>query len=159
MLHTSYLRDFYQSNKLARGELELGGVKLDLTQVKTPIYVQSSREDHIAPMRSVYRGAKLFGGDATFTLSGSGHIAGVINHPDALKYQHWINPALPDTVESWLAGASEHKGSWWPHWAAWLAERSGAKVPARDPSAGPLPAMEDAPGSYVKARSDAVPAA
>ena len=157
-LHLGYLRDFYQSNKLARGELELGGVKLDLAKVKTPVYVQSSREDHIAPMRSVYRGAKLFGGETTFTLAGSGHIAGVVNHPSTGKYQHWTNPALPDTVEAWLAGATEHKGSWWPHWAAWLAERSGAKVPARDPAAGPLPVLEDAPGSYVKVRSQAAAA-
>jgi polyhydroxyalkanoate synthase len=126
-------------------------VRLDLGAVKTPIYVQSSREDHIAPMRSVYRGAKLFGGDVTFTLAGSGHIAGVINPPAAGKYQHWINPALPDTVEDWLDGAVEHKGSWWPHWSAWLAQRSGDKVAARDPASGPL---EDAPGRYVRVRSE-----
>ena len=102
-------------------------------------------------MRSVYRGARLFGGPVRFTLSGSGHIAGVINPPSANKYQHWINSALPDTVEDWLAGAVEQKGSWWPDWAAW--ERSGEMVPARDPALGPLPAIEDAPGSYVKVRS------
>ena len=153
-LHMSYLRDFYQANKLAKKELSLGGTPLDLGAVKIPVYVQSSREDHIAPMRSVYRGAKLFGGETTFTLAGSGHIAGVINAPVANKYQHWTNPALPDTVEAWLAGAEEHKGSWWPHWAAWLAERSGDKVAARDPAAGPLGVIEDAPGSYVKVRSD-----
>ncbi len=153
-LHMSYLRDFYQSNKLARKELEVGGAPLDLGAVTIPVYVQSSREDHIAPMRSVYRGAKLFGGGATFTLAGSGHIAGVVNPPSPNKYQHWTNPALPDAVEDWLAGAEEHRGSWWPHWAAWLAERSGAKVAARNPAAGPLGVIEDAPGSYVKVRSD-----
>jgi len=111
-------------------------------------------------MRSVYRGAKLFGGKVTFTLAGSGHIAGVINHPAANKYQYWTNPSLPDTVEEWLAGAVEHPGSWWPHWAEWLTERSGDRIPARDPAAGPLPPLEDAPGSYVKVRSDtAKPAA
>ena len=154
-LHMGYLRQFYQSNLLSRGELKLGGVRLELKAVKTPVYVQSSREDHIAPMRSVYRGARLFGGPVRFTLSGSGHIAGVINPPSADKYQHWLNPALPDTVEDWLAGAAEHKGSWWPDWAAWLSQRSGGSVPARDPAAGPLPAIEDAPGSYVKVRSSA----
>ncbi len=153
-LHMGYLRDFYKDNTLARGELSVSGVRLDLGAVKIPIYVQSSREDHIAPMRSVYRGAKLFGGPVTFTLSGSGHIAGVINHPDADKYQHWLNPDLPPAVDDWLAEAVEYKGSWWPHWAAWLAQRSGDKVAARDPATGPLGVIEDAPGSYVRVRSD-----
>ncbi len=106
-------------------------------------------------MRSVYRGAKLFGGPATFTLAGSGHIAGVINPPAADKYQHWVNPDLPETLEQWLAGAVEHRGSWWPHWADWLKERSGKLVAARDPAKGALAPIEDAPGRYVKVRSDA----
>ena len=155
-LHLSYLREFYKANRLAAGELTLGGERLDLSKVKTPIYVQSSKEDHIAPMRSVYRGARLYGGPVTFTLAGSGHIAGVINHPDAKKYQHWTNDALPDTVEQWLDGAVEHPGSWWPHWSRWLKPRSGKLVPARDPAKGPLKPIEDAPGSYVKVRSDGV---
>jgi polyhydroxyalkanoate synthase len=138
---------------LPQGELELDGVKLDLGQVKTPVYVQSSKEDHIAPARSAYRGARLFGGPTTFTLSGSGHIAGVINAPVAKKYQHWTHDTLPESLEAWQAGAVETPGSWWPHWAEWLKSRSGAQVPARDPSAGPLPALEDAPGSYVKVTS------
>jgi polyhydroxyalkanoate synthase len=153
-LHLAYLREFYKANRLARGDLVLGGVKLDLAKVKIPIYVQSSKEDHIAPMRSVYRGARLFGGETLFTLSGSGHIAGVVNPPAANKYQHWVNPALPDTVEAWLAGAQERPGSWWPHWAAWLKARSGKLVPARDPAKGPLKPIEDAPGRYVKVRSE-----
>jgi polyhydroxyalkanoate synthase len=152
-LHMSYLHDFYKSNRLSKGELVLDGVTLDLGAVKIPIFVQSSREDHIAPLRSVYRGAKLFGGQTTFMLSGSGHIAGVINHPDAHKYQHWINPALPATVEEWQADAVEHPGSWWRGWAKWLGEKSGGEVKARDPAKGPLKPIEDAPGSYVKVRS------
>jgi polyhydroxyalkanoate synthase len=152
-LHLFYLRKFYGANALAKGELELGGETLDLSKVKTPIYVQSSREDHIAPARSVYKGAKLFGGPVTFTLAGSGHIAGVINAPAAMKYQHWRNDALPATFEDWMAGATESPGSWWPHWAEWLKARSGGQVPARDPAAGPLKPLEDAPGSYVKVRS------
>lgn len=152
-LHLFYLRNFYKDNALAEGKLTLDGVKLDLSKVKTPIYVQSSREDHIAPFRSIYRGAKLFGGPVTFTMAGSGHIAGVINHPDAKKYQHWTNSALPGSVEEWVAGAVEHPGSWWPHWAEWLNERSGGMVPARDPTKGPLKPLEDAPGSFVKVRS------
>jgi polyhydroxyalkanoate synthase len=153
-LHLGYLRNFYMNNAMAKGELSLAGTRLDLKTVKTPVYIQASREDHIAPMRSVYRGAQLFGGPVTFTLAGSGHIAGVVNAPAANKYQHWTNPALPDALDDWLAGASEHKGSWWPHWAAWLRERSGDLVPARDPASGPLTPIEDAPGRYVKVRSE-----
>jgi polyhydroxyalkanoate synthase len=152
-LHLFYLRHFYKDNELALGKLVLDGEALDLGKVKTPIYVQSSRDDHIAPLRSVFRGAKLFGGPTTFTMAGSGHIAGVINHPDAKKYQHWTNDALPASIEAWQAGSVEHPGSWWPHWAAWLAERSSKMVPARDPTKGPLKAIEDAPGSFVKVRS------
>lgn len=153
-LHLFYLRNFYKDNALARGQLTLAGETLDLGRVRTPIYVQSSRDDHIAPFKSIYRGAKLFGGPVKFTMAGSGHIAGVINHPDARKYQHWTNDALPATVAEWQAGAVEHPGSWWPHWAAWLNERSGDMVPARDPSKGPLgKPLEDAPGSFVKVRS------
>src|SRR6185503_17382210 len=152
-LHMYYLRKFYGENALAKGELVLDNVRLDLKQVKTPIYVQSSKEDHIAPARSVYKGARLFGGPVTFTLAGSGHIAGVINAPAANKYQHWTNEALPPTLEAWQAGATEHAGSWWPHWAAWLKQRSGDLVPARDPSNGRLAPLGDAPGEYVKVKS------
>jgi polyhydroxyalkanoate synthase len=152
-LHLFYLRRFYAQNALAKGELELAGERLDLSKVKTPLYVQSSREDHIAPAVSVYKGARLFAGPVTFTLAGSGHIAGVINPPAARKYQHWTNAALPPTLDAWLAGATESPGSWWPHWADWLRARSGDMVPARDPAAGPLPPIEDAPGSYVMVRS------
>jgi polyhydroxyalkanoate synthase len=152
-LHLYYLRKFYMENALAKGELTLGGVRLDLSQVKTPVFVQSSREDHIAPAKSVYRGARLFGGPTKFTLAGSGHIAGVINAPVARKYQHWVNDALPPTLEAWMGEAVEHPGSWWPHWATWLEAYSGDMVAARDPAAGPLPPLEDAPGSFVKVRS------
>ena len=152
-LHLFYLREFYRDNKLAKGELILGGQRLDLGEVKIPLYVQSSKEDHIAPFRSVYKGARLFSGPVTFTMAGSGHIAGVINAPAANKYQYWTNTSLPDTVEAWQTGASEHPGSWWPHWAAWLAERSGARIAPRDPAKGVMPALEDAPGAFVKVRS------
>jgi polyhydroxyalkanoate synthase len=153
VLHLFYLREFYRDNKLAKGELTLGGERLDLGKVKIPLYVQSSRDDHIAPYRSVYKGARLFGGKTRFMMAGSGHIAGVINAPVAHKYQHWTNEALPDTVEEWIDGATEHPGSWWENWAEWLAERSGPMVAARDPSKGPLKPLEDTPGSFVKVRS------
>ena len=152
-LHLFYLRKFYGENALAKGELTLDNVRLNLSDVKTPVYVQSSKEDHIAPARSVYRGAKLFGGPVTFTMAGSGHIAGVINAPVAKKYQHWTNSDLPATLEEWTAGAVETPGSWWPHWAEWLRAKSGKLVPARDPAKGKYPPIEDAPGSYVKVKS------
>jgi polyhydroxyalkanoate synthase subunit PhaC len=152
-LHLFYLRRFYGENALAKGELELDGVRLNLKDVKIPIFAQASKEDHIAPARSVYRGARLFGGPTTFMMAGSGHIAGVINAPVAQKYQHWTNEALPETFEDWLAGATEHPGSWWPHWAQWLKAKSGGLVPARDPAEGKLKPLGDAPGDYVKVRS------
>jgi polyhydroxyalkanoate synthase len=152
-LHLFYLTRMYRDNALAEGKLVIDGVKIDLGNVTIPIYMQSSKEDHIAPYASIYRGAKLFGGPVNFLMAGSGHIAGVINHPDAKKYQHWVNAALPDTVEEWMAGAVERPGSWWPDWHAWLAGISGAQVKARDPANGPLPVLGDAPGTYVKIKS------
>ncbi|WP_292080090.1 MULTISPECIES: class I poly(R)-hydroxyalkanoic acid synthase [Brevundimonas] len=153
-LHLDYLRQMYVANALAKGQFEIGGLTADLSKVEIPLYFQASREDHIAPMNSVYRSAKLFGGkDVTFTLAGSGHIAGVINAPAAKKYQHWTNPALPATLAEWQADAVEHPGSWWEHWAAWLSARSGKQIPARDPAMGPLKPIEPAPGSYVKVKS------
>lgn len=153
-LHLDYLRQMYGANALAKGQFEIGGLTADLSKVEIPLYFQASREDHIAPMNSVYRSAKLFGGkDVTFTLAGSGHIAGVINAPAAKKYQHWTNPALPATLAEWQAKAIEHPGSWWEHWSAWLGARSGKQIPARDPAMGPLKPIEPAPGSYVKVKS------
>ncbi|WP_417497627.1 class I poly(R)-hydroxyalkanoic acid synthase [Maricaulis sp.] len=154
-LHLWYLKNMYRDNKLAKGELELGGVRLSLGDIKTPVYMQASRDDHIAPYPSVYRGAKLFGGPVRYMMAGSGHIAGVINHPDAHKYQHWTNDALPDTVETWLDGATETPGSWWLDWRDWLYERSGEDVPARQPGDGKLKVIREAPGENVLVRSDA----
>ena len=152
-LHTFYLRKFYGENAMAKGELVLDNVRIDLSTVKVPIYVQSSKEDHIAPALSVFKGARLFGGPTTFTMAGSGHIAGVINAPVANKYQHWTNDTLPASLDEWRAGAVETPGSWWPHWAAWLAAKSGTMIPARDPAKGPLKTLGDAPGEYVKVKS------
>ncbi|WP_304273786.1 class I poly(R)-hydroxyalkanoic acid synthase [Caulobacter segnis] len=153
-LHLFYLRNFYKDNALAKGELTIGGERLDLSKVKVPIFVQSSKEDHIAPYRSVFRGAKLFGGPVTFMMAGSGHIAGVINPPGAKKYQHWINEQKCQSVEVWQAGAKEFPGSWWPYWGEWLKARSGDQVPARDPAKGKLKPLEDAPGSFVLVKSN-----
>ena len=153
-LHLNYLRSMYGANKLTKGEFEIGGERVDLSKVTIPLYFQASREDHIAPMNSVYRSAKAFrNAEVTLTLAGSGHIAGVVNPPSAKKYQHWVNPSLPATLAEWQAGAEEHPGSWWPHWAEWLHARSGEWVAARDPNKGPLSPLEPAPGSYVKVKS------
>jgi polyhydroxyalkanoate synthase len=153
-LHMDYLRSMYGQNLLSKGEFEIGGIKVDLSDVKIPLYFQASRDDHIAPMNSVYRSARAFrNAEVTLTLAGSGHIAGVINPPSAKKYQHWVNDALPATLAEWQADAEEHPGSWWNHWKAWLEERSGGWVPARDPAKGPLKPIEPAPGSYVKVKS------
>jgi len=153
-LHLDYLRSMYGQNLLSKGEFTIGGIKVDLSKVTIPLYFQASREDHIAPMNSVYRSAKAFSNAAvTLTLAGSGHIAGVINPPSANKYQHWTNAALPGTLAEWQAAAVEHPGSWWNHWAAWLADKSGDMIPARDPNKGPLKPIEPAPGSYVKVKS------
>ena len=153
-LHMNYLRSMYGQNLLSKGEFEIGGLKVDLSKVKIPLYFQASREDHIAPMNSVYRSAKAFTNAAvTLTLASSGHIAGVVNPPSANKYQHWTNPALPATLGEWQADAVEATGSWWPHWAAWLHDKSGGWVAARDPNKGPLSPIEPAPGAYVKVKS------
>ncbi len=155
-VHVYYLDQFYNRNTLAKGEMELDGVKLDLKSVKLPIYHVATIEDHIAPAPSAYRAAKLLGSRSQrFVLAGSGHIAGVINPPDAGKYQYWTKIGLAGkTLDKWREGAAETPGSWWPDWDKWLAKFSKRKkVVARDPGAV-LGQIEDAPGSYVKARFD-----
>ncbi|HWV81459.1 MAG TPA: class I poly(R)-hydroxyalkanoic acid synthase [Hyphomicrobiaceae bacterium] len=153
--HSFYLRQFYKDNKLAKGELKIGGIKLDMSKVKLPVYELAAREDHIAPAKSVFISSRLFGGPVDYVMSGSGHIAGVINPPiegRPPKYQFWTNPDRVDDIEEWLEGAKETPGSWWPHWMSWLKKRSGGMVPAREPGAT-LGVIEDAPGSYVRAKT------
>jgi polyhydroxyalkanoate synthase len=152
-LHMSYLRECYLENNLARGEMELGGIKLDLTKVKVPVFLQSGKEDHIAPYQSVYKGAHLYSGPVTYMVAGSGHIAGVVNPPSAKKYNYWTNAEVGENLEDWWKGAQEHPGSWWPYWEKWLRKKSGKMVPARVPGDAKLDVIEDAPGSYVKVRS------
>ena len=151
-MHLYYLRNMYLENRLVeRGGISMDGVPIDLRTIDLPVYIQSSREDHIAPYPSVYKTTQLVSGDTTFMLAGSGHIAGVINPPAAEKYGYWTNDALPPDPEDWIAGAEAHQGSWWPHWDNWLKGKSGRRIPARQPGDGDLPVIEDAPGSYVKA--------
>ncbi|WP_414705056.1 PHA/PHB synthase family protein [Pseudolabrys sp.] len=152
--HSFYLRNCYLENKLAKGEMEISGVTLDLKKVKLPIYNLATREDHIAPAKSVLYGSQLFGGDVRYVLAGSGHIAGVINPPGKPKYQYWTGgPAMGADVDAWVAKAEEHPGSWWPDWLKWLTAQGDARVPARAIGGGKLKPIEDAPGAYVKVRS------
>jgi polyhydroxyalkanoate synthase len=144
--HSFYLRQMYLHNNLAKpGKLVLNGTALNVQDVDTPSYFISTVEDHIAPWKSTYAGAKLLGGDVTFTLAGSGHIAGVVNHPTKNKYGFWTNAKLPNSADEWFGGAKQHDGSWWTNWAVWIAKHGGAKVSARKPAKG----IEAAPGSFV----------
>jgi polyhydroxyalkanoate synthase subunit PhaC len=151
--HSFYLRHCYLENNLAKGEMEIAGVKIDLRKIKVPIYNLATREDHIAPAKSVLEGSPLFGGPVRFVLAGSGHIAGVINPPEKKKYQYWTGgkPTGGD-LDAWLAKATEHPGSWWPDWLAWIKDKDPKLVKARKPGGGKLKPIEDAPGSYVKVR-------
>ncbi|MBK8972438.1 MAG: class I poly(R)-hydroxyalkanoic acid synthase [Hahellaceae bacterium] len=152
-MHGWYLRNMYLENRLIQpGQIELAGVKLDLGKIKTPVYFLSTVQDHIAKWKTTYTGTQLHGGPVTFVLSGSGHIAGVVNPPVPEKYGYWTNPELPSTPDAWLGGATQHAGSWWLNWNDWIQPFVGEKVRAVAPGEGGMPALEDAPGSYVKQR-------
>jgi polyhydroxyalkanoate synthase len=154
--HRDYLETLYKGNKLAeKGAISVADTPIDIDRVKTPTYVQAGREDHIAPPQSVWKIMDHFAGDKRFVLAGSGHIAGVVNPPAAQKYQYWVNEKPGGTLANFIEGAEEHKGSWWPDWLAWLKTQDPKMVKAqgaRIPGKGKLKAIEDAPGSYVKAR-------
>jgi polyhydroxyalkanoate synthase len=153
-MHSFYLRRMYQQNLLVKpGGITLAGVPIDLRKVKTPAFLLSTREDHIAPWRSTYAATQIYAGPVKFVLSASGHIAGVVNPPGS-KYGHYENDANPPTPEEWLAAATQHEGSWWPVWEKWIAQYAGGEVPARHPGDGKLTPIEDAPGSYVKVRAE-----
>ncbi len=153
-VHSFYLRECYLANKLSQGKMVLDNVRIDLKKVKLPVYNLAARDDHIAPLQSVFRIGRFMGGETKLVVAGSGHIAGVINPPQAKKYQYWTNGAKAENVEDWLEGATEHAGSWWPDWFKWIAARSGEKIPAPTPGSGKLTPLEDAPGSYVRVRAD-----
>ncbi|TCV62251.1 polyhydroxyalkanoate synthase [Neorhizobium sp. S3-V5DH] len=150
--HAYYLRNCYLNNTLSKGEMTLGGKVISLKDVKVPVYNLATREDHIAPPKSVFLGSSLFGGPVDFVLSGSGHIAGVVNPPDKQKYQYWTGGKAKGNYEDWAAEAKETKGSWWPHWHAWIEAKDDKRVPARKPGGSALNAIADAPGTYVLAR-------
>ncbi|HVT55616.1 MAG TPA: class I poly(R)-hydroxyalkanoic acid synthase [Xanthobacteraceae bacterium] len=151
--HAFYLRNCYLENKLSKGLMTVENTKIDLSKVNIPIYNLATREDHIAPAKSVFLGSQFFGAPVKFVLAGSGHIAGVVNSPLKPKYQYWTGDAPKGDFESWLTSAEEHIGSWWPDWLTWLSNMSGERVPAREPGGGKLAPIEDAPGRYVKVRA------
>ena len=154
--HRDYLQTLYEGNKLAEKDgIAVAGTPIDIDQVTIPTYIQAGREDHIAPPQSVWKIMDHFAGEKRFVLAGSGHIAGVVNPPAAQKYQYWTSDKPAATLEQFIAGATEHKGSWWPDWIEWLKRQDPATVKAkgaRIPGKGKLKAIEDAPGAYVKSR-------
>lgn len=157
-MHAFYLRHMYLHNALREpGAVSLLDTPIDLSQVKTPAFEIAAKEDHIAPWRTCYKSLNLLGGARRFCLAASGHIAGVVNHPDAQKYGHWTNEDMPADPMDWLAGATEHPGSWWPHWQTWIAPFCGesipARVPGKDAKGKAFKVIEDAPGSYVRVKA------
>jgi len=153
MMHSLYLRKMYLQNKLVEpGGIEMGGVPIDLTKIKTPVYWLSTKDDHIAPWQSTYKATQIYQGPKRFVLSASGHIAGVINPPVANKYCYWSNSKTPEDPDEYFEGAKQHDGSWWPDWQKWVKNYAGGEVDARKPGDGKLESIEDAPGSYVTVR-------
>jgi len=145
-MHSQYLRECYLENRLAEpGAMRVGGVPIDLSRVRTPLYVLGAEADHIAPWRGTYRTTQLVGGDVRFTLTSSGHIAGIVNPPDSPKSMHWAREGTPADPQEWRRGAEQRQGTWWHHWRAWASERSGRRVPPRE-----VPPGEPAPGRYVR---------
>ncbi len=150
--HSFYLRNCYLENNLARGLMEIAGERLDLGRVTAPIYNLATREDHIAPALSVFEGSKAFGGPVRFVLSGSGHVAGVVNPPHKAKYGYVVGDAVEGTLDAWLSHAKSHTGSWWTDWIAWIKAQNSTLVDARVPGGG-RETLEDAPGSYVRVKA------
>jgi polyhydroxyalkanoate synthase len=154
-MFAEYLRNFYLDNRLReRGALTMGGERVDLAQVAMPACIVASREDHIVPWRSAYRSTQLLGGEKAFVLGASGHIAGVVNPPAKNRRNFWTNPELSESADEWLAAAKSHPGSWWPHWAAWLARHAGAwRTAPHTPGDSRHVPIEPAPGRYVREAS------
>ncbi|WP_174242419.1 class I poly(R)-hydroxyalkanoic acid synthase [Methylosinus sp. C49] len=150
--HLFYLRYCYIENALSQGRMVIDGVTLNLRKVKIPIYELAAKEDHIAPARSVFTGAKYFGGEVRYVLAGAGHIAGVVNPPAKNKYQYWTGGPPVGVYEDWAKTAHENKGSWWGDWLAWITAQAPQRVPARIPGGGKLKPLCDAPGEYVRVR-------
>jgi len=147
-----YLRGLCQDDKFATTGFEVAGVLAKLSDVDVPLCAVACEADHIAAWKSSYRGVQKFGSkDKTFILSGSGHVAGIVNPPNRVKYGHWTNEDITLSPEDWQVGATAHEGSWWPMWGAWLAKKSGAQIAARDSGSATHPPIGPAPGTYVAA--------
>ncbi len=151
--HSFYLRNCYLENRLSRGEMRLGDVRLDLSKVTIPVFNLATREDHIAPALSVFEGCRSFGGPVDYVLAGSGHIAGVVNPPGKPKYQYWTGGPAHGDLADWIREATEHPGSWWPYWFSWIERQAPERVPAREPGGGTLPSLAPAPGTYVRVKA------
>lgn len=153
--HSFYLREFYHDNHLAKGKMEIAGEKLDLSKITTPVFDLATRDDHIAPARSVFKGSKMMSGPVEYVLAGSGHIAGVVNPPAKMKYQYWTSDTPTreaETLDNWFKTTTEHPGSWWPYWSEWILQYAGKKVKPRKPGKK-NGVIEEAPGSYVKIKA------
>jgi polyhydroxyalkanoate synthase len=150
-----YLRHTYLQNELKQpGALTVCGEKIDLGKIEAPVFIYGSRDDHIVPWTAAYASVPLFKGKRKFVLGASGHIAGVINPPAKGKRSHWLNDKLPATPEAWFEGATEHPGSWWTEWSAWLKPLGGKLVAApKAPGNRQFKAIEPAPGRYVKVKA------
>jgi polyhydroxyalkanoate synthase len=149
--HSYYLRNCYLENTLSQGKMELAGHTLALSDIKIPVYNLATKDDHIAPARSVFLGSQFFGGPVDYVLTGSGHIAGVVNPPHLKKYQYWTGGRPIGSLDDWMATAAEKPGSWWPHWQDWILGQDDRHVKARKPGKG-VKVLGDAPGTYVKVR-------
>ena len=149
--HSFYLRNCYLENNLSQGTMQLAGHTVSLGDVTIPIYNLASKEDHIAPALSVFLGSKYFGGKVEYVMAGSGHIAGVVNPPASNKYQYWTGDTPTGDFGQWIARATDHPGSWWPHWQSWIEAKDNTRVPARTPGKH-MKTLGDAPGTYVKVR-------
>lgn len=149
--HSFYLRNCYLENRLTKGMMELAGRTVSLADITIPVYNLASKEDHIAPALSVFLGSKYFGGEVEYVMAGSGHIAGVVNPPAAQKYHYWTGGKPTGDFDRWFANATNHPGSWWPHWQRWIEAKDDTRVPARKPGKH-MKTLGDAPGTYVKVR-------
>jgi polyhydroxyalkanoate synthase subunit PhaC len=150
--HSYYLRNCYLGNTLAKGKMKLAGKTLNLADIKVPVFNLAAKEDHIAPALSAFEGSKLFGADVKYVLSGSGHIAGVVNPPAKNKYQYWTGGKAEGEFQDWFATANENPGSWWPYWLGWIKGLAGETVKAKAVRQ-PTPSLGMAPGSYVLERT------
>ena len=149
--HNEMLQKLYLDNELVKpGTYSINGTKIDLSKIETPLYFISAHQDHIAKWKITYEGAKICAKNATFVLSESGHIAGIVNPPIKEKYSYWTNSELSDSADEWMEKSEHHQGSWWPNWQEWLKVYQGKEIPARLPEKGNLEVLCDAPGTYVK---------